>query len=75
MELIQSFIAILEAAAEQQVPQKNTNSTVTADQPTQSQESVVVEALLFNKPVSTVRTALKDNADGLTLPRLKHEGF
>ena len=60
MELIQSFIEILEAAAEQQAPQKNTNSTVTAHQPTQSQKSVAVEALLFNKPPSTVRSAAQN---------------
>lgn len=73
MELIQSFIAILESGAKQQASQENTNST-TAHQPSentalpvremnsriqrpQSQESVAVEALLFNKPLSTVQTA------------------
>ncbi len=56
MELIQSFIAIAEAAAEQQAPQKNTKSTVKADQSPQSPESAVIEALLFNKPPATIRT-------------------
>jgi hypothetical protein len=56
MELIQSFIAIAEAAAEQQAPQKNKNSTVVADQSPQSPESAVIEALLFNKPPATIRT-------------------
>lgn len=56
MELIQSFIAVAEAAAKQQIPQDNINSAVGADQPTKSQESAVVEALLFNKPLSVVRS-------------------
>jgi hypothetical protein len=57
MELIQSFIAIAQVAASQQAPQKNSNSTVVADQSTQSPESAAIEALLFKKPPSAVRTA------------------
>lgn len=57
MELIQSFIAILEAAAERQASQENGNFTVVAHQPTRSQESAALEALLFNKPPSAVPTA------------------
>jgi hypothetical protein len=57
MELIQSFIAIAQAAASQQAPQKNSNSTVAADQSTQSPESAAIEALLFKKPHFAVRTA------------------
>jgi hypothetical protein len=62
MELIESFIAILEAAAEQQAPPKDSNSTVVAHQPTQSQELAAVEALLFKKSPSAVQTATQDDA-------------
>jgi hypothetical protein len=61
MELIQSFIAIAETAANQQALQKNTNSTVRTHQPPQSPESATVEALLFNKPVSVEQTAAQNN--------------
>ncbi|HEY9739527.1 MAG TPA: hypothetical protein V6C90_03460 [Coleofasciculaceae cyanobacterium] len=60
MELIQSFIEILEAAAERQAAQENGKSTVATHQPIQSQESAALEALLFNKPPSTVRSAAQN---------------
>ena len=61
MELIQSFIAILEAAAERQASQENSNSTVAAHQPTKSQEAATVEAFLFNQPLSVVQTATQND--------------
>jgi hypothetical protein len=54
MELIESFIAILEAAAERQASQENSNSTVAAHQPTKSQEAAAFEGLLFNSSVREV---------------------
>lgn len=61
MELIQSFIAILEAAAERQASQENSNSIVADHQPTQSQEAAAVEALLFNKVPSGMQTATQND--------------
>jgi hypothetical protein len=45
MELIQSFIAISEAAAKQQAGKKNVVSTVDTHQQSQSQESAAVAAV------------------------------
>jgi hypothetical protein len=45
MELIQSFIAISEAAAKQQAGKKNVVSTVETHQQSQSQESAAVVAV------------------------------
>ena len=59
MELIESFIAIAEAAAKQQALQKNTNSTVAAYQGTQSQELTPAQVLLFNQPHSAVQSTIK----------------
>jgi hypothetical protein len=72
MELIQSFIAIAETAANQQALQTNTNSTVRTHQPPQSPESATVEALLFNKPVSVEQTALKNHriSSHIAAPRI-----
>lgn len=61
MELIQSFIAIAETAANQQALQTKTNSNVTTHQSPQSPESATVEALLFNKPVSVEQTAAQND--------------
>jgi hypothetical protein len=61
MELIESFIAILEAAAERQASQENSNSTVAAHQPTKSQEAAAFEGLLFNKVPSAVQTATQND--------------
>lgn len=61
MELIQSFIAILEAAAERQASQENSNSTLASHQPTKSQEAAAIEALLFNQPPSVVQTATQND--------------
>ena len=59
MELIQSFIAIAEAAAKQQTLQKNANSTVAVYQAAQSQELTPAQVLLFKKPHSAVQSTMK----------------
>jgi hypothetical protein len=61
MELIQSFIAIPEAAVKQQVQQQNLASSVEAHQPTQSQELATVEVLLFKKPFFAGRTVAQND--------------
>jgi hypothetical protein len=61
MELIQSFIAIPEAAAKQQIQQNNIASIAEAHQLTQSQESATVEVLLFKKPVAAERSGLQND--------------
>lgn len=49
MKLIQSFIAISEAAAQQQEQQKKLTPTVEVVQPTQSQELTNANVLLFKE--------------------------
>ena len=62
MELILSFIAIPQAAAQQQALQIHAASTVEAHQLTQSQESSTVQILLFKKTTNPVRTVAQTNA-------------
>lgn len=62
MDLIQSFIAIPEAAAKQQALQNNANCIMGVHQQSQSQESVAVQVLLFKKPSSEVRPAAQHEA-------------
>jgi hypothetical protein len=61
MELIESFIAIPEAAVKQQALQKNTNCSIEAYQATQSPEPTPVQVLLFNKPHSAVQSTIQDD--------------
>jgi hypothetical protein len=63
MDLIQSFIAIPEAAAKQQALQSNANCIMGGvNQQSQSQESVAVQVLLFKKPSSEVQPAAQHEA-------------
>jgi hypothetical protein len=62
MDLIQSFIAIPEAAAKQQALQNNANCIMGVNQQSQSQESVAVQVLLFKKPSSEVQPAAQHEA-------------
>jgi hypothetical protein len=62
MELILSFIAIPEAAAQQQALQINASPTVEAHQLTQSQDSSAVQIFLFKKTTNAVRTVAQTNA-------------
>lgn len=62
MDLIQSFIAIPEAAAKKQTQQINAASTTQPKRLTDSQASTTVQILLFKQPNEPKPTLEQDDA-------------